>query len=218
MIYSLGDDTGSPHVVFDLSSRVIDFAVIPSSDQEDDKESGFWEQPSALVILAEEEMVVVDLTREDWPIFHPQPYLNCLHPSALTCFHHVAGPSNEVYEALKRIGRESWEADKISSNVSSEVVNQCFEFGKVFPMLTYYMNFVQTWPIQGGTTAEVKRERELLITGHEDGSVRFWDSTGSCLTFLCKFSSSVLFSSDEMAGDHSRDEDDEEWPPFRKVN
>ena len=76
---------------------------------------------------------------------------------------------------------------------------------------------MQAWPITGGTTTEMKRERELLITGHEDGSVRFWDSTGTCLTFLCKFSSSVLFSSDEMVGDHHRDEDDEEWPPFRKV-
>ncbi len=69
----------------------------------------------------------------------------------------------------------------------------------------------------GGETTERKKERELLITGHEDGSVRFWDSTGTCLTLIATFSSSVLFSSDEMTGDHPRDDDDDEWPPFRKV-
>ena len=115
-----GDESGSPHVVYDLSSRIIDFAVIPSVEDEanEKKESGFWSQPSAVVILAEEEMVVVDLRREDWPIFHPQPYLNCLHPSALTCFHHVSCPTQEVYDALKQIGRETCETEKISPNVS----------------------------------------------------------------------------------------------------
>jgi lethal(2) giant larvae protein len=106
-----GDEGGSPHVVFDLSSRVIDFAVIPGEEEE-------GSTPAALVILAEEEMVVVDLGREGWPVFHPHPYLNCLHPSALTAFHHVSAPSQEVYDALRRIGREAWEADKISTNVS----------------------------------------------------------------------------------------------------
>ena len=46
------------HSVFDLTSKVIDFSVIT-------EENG---DPTTLVILAEEELVLVDLTTETWPV------------------------------------------------------------------------------------------------------------------------------------------------------
>ena len=48
------------HSVFDLTSKVIDFCVITESDS----------NPSTLIILAEEELALVDLTAETWPIVH----------------------------------------------------------------------------------------------------------------------------------------------------
>lgn len=56
--------------------------------------------------------------------------------------------------------------------------------------------------------------RELLLTGHEDGTVRFWDCSGVALTPLYKFSSAPLFANEEPA---SPIDDEEEWPPFKKV-
>ena len=52
------------HSVFDLTSKVIDFSVIT-------EESG---DPTTLVILAEEELVLVDLTTETWPVMLFQTY------------------------------------------------------------------------------------------------------------------------------------------------
>lgn len=60
--------------------------------------------------------------------------------------------------------------------------------------------------------------RELLLTGHEDGSVRFWDAGSVSLSPLYKFSSDPIFSTGEEAEDNAEDTaDEEDWPPFRKV-
>jgi lethal(2) giant larvae protein len=188
-------------VTFDLTSKVIDFALVFPLKDEDSEENE--NNPTALVILAEEELVTIDLRSENWPTFYPQPYLNSIHPSAVTCFHHVDSVSEQVYITLKKIGVPG-------------------EHSK------------NAWPIKGGKlTGEnannsakksgSKKGKSLLISGHEDGSVRFWDSSGICLTLIAKFNSSVLFSAhDDLDGplndsSNVKDEDDDEWPPFRKV-
>ncbi|KFV65441.1 Lethal(2) giant larvae protein 2, partial [Dryobates pubescens] len=48
-----------------------------------------FDDPSAMVVLAEEELVVIDLKTAGWPAVHP-PYLASLHCSAITCSHHVS--------------------------------------------------------------------------------------------------------------------------------
>lgn len=54
------------------------------------------------------------------------------------------------------------------------------------------------WPISGGTvdeetSTEEEGGRQLLLTGHEDGSVRFWDVTGVAMTPLYKYTTAQLF-------------------------
>lgn len=88
----------------------------------------------------------------------------------------------------------------------------------------------QLWPINGGVCANETEEKdnedekevyhELLLTGHEDGSVRFWDADGVALAPLYKFSSEPFFSTGDDFDDDIVDEngDEDDWPPFRKVN
>lgn len=88
----------------------------------------------------------------------------------------------------------------------------------------------QPWPINGGICANATEEKdnedekevyhELLLTGHEDGSVRFWDADGVALAPLYKFSSEPFFSTGDDFDDDIVDEngDEDDWPPFRKVN
>jgi hypothetical protein len=85
---------------------------------------------------------------------------------------------------------------------------------------------LQEWPVTGGKILGEATEEgedpclELLLTGHEDGTVRFWDASGIALQPLYKFGSAQLFSGDEIASEGSNgvnDEDEDEWPPFRKV-
>lgn len=50
------------------------------------------------------------------------------------------------------------------------------------------------WPISGGIVESVEiLERQMLLTGHEDGSIRFWDVTGVAMTPLYKYTTSQLF-------------------------
>lgn len=50
------------------------------------------------------------------------------------------------------------------------------------------------WPISGGIveTPELT-DRQVLLTGHEDGSVHFWDVTGVVMTPLYKYTTAPLF-------------------------
>lgn len=67
------------HVVFDFTSKVIDFfTVFPKP--EDGKDAP--DSPEALIVLAEEEVVAIDLTNPDWKMM-ALPYLVSLHASAV---------------------------------------------------------------------------------------------------------------------------------------
>lgn len=74
--------TKTRHVVFDLSSKVIDFFTVLLKQDEDEKESAV-KLPEALIILAEEEIVAIDLTDPEWKMM-ALPYLVSLHASAVS--------------------------------------------------------------------------------------------------------------------------------------
>jgi len=53
---------------------------------------------------------------------------------------------------------------------------------------------------------------------HEDGSVRFWDLSGSCLQLLYRLDTASLFGIDTLPHSDSSTADlSDDWPPFRKV-
>lgn len=60
--------------------------------------------PVALVVLVEEELVVVDLQTEGWPVFQT-PYLVPLHCSAITCSHHVSSIPLKLWERVHAAGK-----------------------------------------------------------------------------------------------------------------
>lgn len=67
----------------------------------------------------------------------------------------------------------------------------------------------------GGTNlADTSSIHNLLLTGHEDGSIRFWDASGVALSHMYTITTSGLFVGEEG----EPPVEDEEWPPFRKVN
>lgn len=177
---------GQKHVVFDFTSKVIDFFTIDATDDE----TGI----TALIALAEEEIVGIDLKHEEWPMLN-LPYLVSLHASAVIFSTHLSDVPQSLWNDIVTAGK-----------VQTEGIYSDAE-----------------WPIDGGVLKEEKgsvRHRDLLLTGHEDGSVRFWDAGGVALVPLYTFKSSQLFRNEEDAislnGD-ATEEEEEEWPPFRKV-
>uniref|UniRef100_A0A7N8X7D8 LLGL scribble cell polarity complex component 2 n=1 Tax=Mastacembelus armatus TaxID=205130 RepID=A0A7N8X7D8_9TELE len=166
---------GKTHVALDFTSRIIDFFVIR-------------EDPSALVVLVEEELVAIDLQTEGWPVIQA-PYLVPLHSSAITCSHHISVIPLKLWERIIAAGH---------------LQN------------THYSK--KPWPITGGQNlAPDPPQRDLLLTGHEDGTVHFWDASGVCLYPLYKLSTAGVFHTDADPNDNMNQGTEGEWPPFRKV-
>lgn len=113
------------HAVFDFTSKVIDFLFIDSEVRDENEEDAENEvngdakdgQVEALVVLAEEELVVIDLLSEDWKMMN-LPYLVSLHASAVTCSQHVSGKMNGLFKphldsnGLKRLHTKSSRNDQ----------------------------------------------------------------------------------------------------------
>ncbi|XP_031632290.1 protein lethal(2) giant larvae [Contarinia nasturtii] len=151
-------------------------------------------QVQALVVLLEEELCAYDLTD---PTLKPikLPYLHSVHTSAVTCNHLVSQVSGQIYQKIAEAGKRN------------EI-----EYSEL------------EWPVTGGTLFEkgedlATKEYEILLTGHEDGSVKFWDCTGVVLVPLLHFKTATLFGNDdddfEDLHDNQEKLDDSE-PPFRK--
>lgn len=121
------------HVTYDFTSKVVDFCLINEAT------TGHAE---ALVVLAEEELIVIDLISSGWPTFS-LPYLASLHCSAITAQSAVTVTS-KLYEKIKSQPHGMAASSKVST---------------------------RPWPINGGISigeqTDPSSQRILLLTGHE---------------------------------------------------
>ena len=62
-----------------------------------------FDDPHSVIVLAEEEIVAIDLTSEGWPTFR-QPYLASLHSSAITTVTHVANVPDALWTKIVDAG------------------------------------------------------------------------------------------------------------------
>ncbi|KAF1446200.1 hypothetical protein FQV07_0009621, partial [Pygoscelis papua] len=92
---------GQTLATLDFTSRVIDFFTVQSAEA---AEGGF-ENPRALVVLVEEELVAIDLQTPGWPTI-PAPYLAPLHSSAITCSCHISNVPLKLWERIISAGEQ----------------------------------------------------------------------------------------------------------------
>ncbi len=57
------------------------------------------DDPQSLVILLNEEIVVIDLVTDTWPLYH-LPYLNSIHASPVICTTLACNVNQEFYKKL----------------------------------------------------------------------------------------------------------------------
>ncbi len=57
------------------------------------------DDPQSLVVLLNEELVVIDLITDSWPLYH-LPYLNSLHASPVICTTLACNVNEEFYKKL----------------------------------------------------------------------------------------------------------------------
>ncbi|GAB0093657.1 Lethal(2) giant larvae protein [Sergentomyia squamirostris] len=154
------------------------------------------DEAHVLIVLLEEELAAYDLTDPQVPVIKT-PYLHSIHASAVTCNHLVSQVSAEVYEKILIAGQQQQQAYSLIE-----------------------------WPVNGGRLPEKFKESgdidvyDILLTGHEDGSVKFWNCSDVILTPLLHFKTAPLFGNNDPEADHSHENaeplDDTE-PPFRKA-
>lgn len=52
---------------------------------------------------------------------------------------------------------------------------------------------MQEWPIRGGEKQETRKSRDILLTGHEDGSVKFWNVSSVSMELMYKVNTASYF-------------------------
>lgn len=124
-----------------------------------------FQEPYAVAVLMERDFIVVDLTQSNFPIFE-NPYSMDIHESPVTCTEYFADCPHEFILVLYALGAKHKKQG--------------------------YSN--KEWPITGGiwnlgTTAYP----EIIVTGHADGSVKFWDASATSLQMLYKLKTSKVF-------------------------
>uniref|UniRef100_A0A672KQM5 Syntaxin-binding protein 5-like n=1 Tax=Sinocyclocheilus grahami TaxID=75366 RepID=A0A672KQM5_SINGR len=143
------------------------------------------QEPYAVVVLLEKDFVVVDLTQSNFPIFE-NPYPMDIHESPVTCTAYFADCPPDIIPVLYSIGAKHKK--------------------------TGYSH--KEWPVSGGTWAVGSQTYpEIIITGHADGSIKFWDATAITLQMLYKLKTSKVFEKPK-SGDVGRSAELVEEDPY----
>ncbi|KAG1946002.1 syntaxin-binding protein 5-like [Pimephales promelas] len=143
------------------------------------------QEPYAVVVLLEKDFVVVDLTQSNFPIFE-NPYPMDVHESPVTCTAYFADCPPDIIPVLYSIGAKHKK--------------------------TGYSH--KEWPVSGGTwTIGSQTYPEIIVTGHADGSIKFWDATAITLQMLYKLKTSKVFENPK-SGDMGRSGELVEEDPY----
>jgi hypothetical protein len=154
-----------------MEDTIIDFVTIcENSPYENDTSD-----PYAIIVLLSNELVLIDLTSPGYPsIESPYPSAN-LKESPVTSILYLADCSSDLIPYLY----------STSQDVISRAPKKGFSD--------------KEWPISGGEWGQsLQSYPELVLTGHADGTVKFWDMSGVNFDLISKIRTSKLFEKPSM--------------------
>ncbi|KAL0969792.1 hypothetical protein UPYG_G00232360 [Umbra pygmaea] len=151
---------GKSTAVLEMDFPIVDFLTLCETPYPND-----FQEPYAVVVLLEKDLVVIDLGQIGYPIFE-NPYPLSLHESPVTCVEYFANCPPELIPALYSVG--------------SRQKRQGYS--------------KKEWPISGGNWGQgTLSYPELIVTGHADGSIKFWDASAIMLQLLYKLKTAKVF-------------------------
>ncbi|XP_035277434.1 syntaxin-binding protein 5a isoform X21 [Anguilla anguilla] len=151
---------GKSTAVLEMDYPIVDFLTLCETPYPND-----FQEPYAVVVLLEKDLVVIDLAQNGYPIFE-NPYPLTIHESPVTCCEYFADCPVDLIPALYSVG--------------SRQKRQGYS--------------KKEWPISGGTWGlGTQSYPEIIITGHADGSVKFWDASAIMLQVLYKLKTAKVF-------------------------
>ncbi|KFP87044.1 Syntaxin-binding protein 5-like, partial [Acanthisitta chloris] len=151
---------GKAITVLEMDHPIVDFLTLCETPYPNE-----FQEPYAVVVLLEKDLIVVDLTQSNFPIFE-NPYPTDIHESPVTCTEYFADCPPDLIPVLYSVGAKHKKQG--------------------------YSN--KEWPISGGAwNLGAQTYPEIIITGHADGSVKFWDASAITLQMLYKLKTSKVF-------------------------
>ncbi|XP_034530858.1 syntaxin-binding protein 5 isoform X4 [Notolabrus celidotus] len=151
---------GKSTAVLEMDYPIVDFLTLCETPYPND-----FQEPYAVVVLLEKDLVVIDLGQIGYPIFE-NPYPLTIHESPVTCCEYYADCPAELIPALYSVG--------------SRQKRQGYS--------------KKEWPVSGGNWGQgTQSYPEIIITGHADGSVKFWDGSALMLQVLYKLKTAKVF-------------------------
>ncbi|XP_014903006.1 syntaxin-binding protein 5 isoform X7 [Poecilia latipinna] len=151
---------GKSTTVLEMDYPIVDFLTLCETPYPND-----FQEPYAVVVLLEKDLVVIDLGQIGYPIFE-SPYPLSIHESPVTCCEYFADCPSELIPALYSVG--------------SRQKRQGYS--------------KKEWPISGGNWGQgTQTYPEIIITGHADGSIKFWDASALMLQVLYKLKTAKVF-------------------------
>ncbi|XP_067896034.1 syntaxin-binding protein 5-like isoform X1 [Heterodontus francisci] len=157
---------GKSITVLEMDYPIVDFLALCETPYPNE-----FQEPYAAVVLLEKDLIVVDLTQSNFPIFE-NPYPMDVHESPVTCSEYFADCPPELIPALYSVGAKQQKKQGYST---------------------------KEWPIGGGTwNLGAQTYPEIIITGHADGSLKFWDASAITLQVLYKLKTSKVFEKQKM--------------------
>ncbi|XP_021712405.1 syntaxin-binding protein 5-like isoform X1 [Aedes aegypti] len=167
---------GKSTTVLEMEHPVIDFITICESPWSSD-----LQEPYAVAVLLQNDLVLIDLLTTGYPTFE-SPYSMDIHESPVTCCTYLADCPSDLVPAFYSVGRS---ASNRRSGYSE-----------------------REWPINGGEWQPTSCSySEIVLTGHQDGSIKFWDSSAGTLQVLYKLKTSKIFEKSRVRSMDVSDDD-----------
>ncbi|XP_044739572.1 syntaxin-binding protein 5 isoform X5 [Chrysoperla carnea] len=137
------------------------------------------QEPYAIVVLLHNDLVVIDLQTTGFPCIE-NPYPMDIHESPVTCCSYLVDCPADLIPAFYSVGTHNRAG-----------------FSK------------REWPINGGewSSQSACSYSEIIITGHADGSVKFWDASAGTLQVLYKLKTAKVFDKQRPQSMDSENED-----------
>ncbi|XP_045916135.1 syntaxin-binding protein 5a isoform X1 [Micropterus dolomieu] len=170
---------GKSTAVLEMDYPIVDFLTLCETPYPND-----FQEPYAVVVLLEKDLVVIDLAQNGYPIFE-NPYPLTIHESPVTCCEYFADCPVDLIPALYSVG--------------SRQKRQGYS--------------KKEWPISGGNWGQgTQSYPEIIITGHADGTVKFWDASAIMLQVLYKLKTAKVFDRNRSKEDKGSTEVSDEDP------
>nr|XP_050848868.1 syntaxin-binding protein 5 isoform X9 [Vespula vulgaris] len=166
---------GKTTTVLEMEHNVVDFITLCDSPWTSD-----FQDPYAVVVLLQNDLVIIDLLTPGFPCFE-NPYPMDIHESPVTCCAYFADCPSDLVPAFYSVGSKSQKKTGFSE---------------------------KEWPVSGGEwSSSSSSYNEIILTGHADGSIKFWDASAGTLQVLYKLKTAKLFEKSRV-----RSVDSEEDP------